>query len=189
MKRLNTGLLLLAAGLLLLQGCTGPQQRPEDVPVEERSINGDQQAAAEAEAEGAAGAESTAMAMAGEFSVEALNNPDSPLSKRVFYFAYDSSDLSPEDQQRLAAHAQFISLHPDISVVVEGHADERGTREYNLALSERRARAVERLISVQGASREQLQVIGFGEERPVALGRDEASWRLNRRVELLYSGY
>ena len=79
-------------------------------------------------------AEAASAEMAAEFSIEALNDPGSPLSSRVFYFEYDSSDLKYEDKEIIAKHAQFISLHPEISVVVEGHADERGTREYNLAL-------------------------------------------------------
>jgi peptidoglycan-associated lipoprotein len=78
---------------------------------------------------------------------------------------------------------------PTVTLVLEGHADERGSREYNLALGERRAKAIERILSVEGVPAEQLQVISFGEERPVALSHDEEAWRLNRRVELLYSGY
>jgi len=83
----------------------------------------------------------------------------------------------------------LLSSNPDVSVVLEGHADERGTREYNLALGERRAKAVEQLLVLQGVGQNQIQVISFGEERPVALGHDEEAWRLNRRVEFLYSGY
>ena len=118
-----------------------------------------------------------------------LSDTSSPLSKRVFYFEFDSSELSSEDRDALTAHAEFMANHPEISVVMEGHADERGTREYNMALGERRAQAVMQLMVLQGASRDQLQSISFGEERPVALGHDESAWRVNRRAELLYSGY
>ncbi len=118
-----------------------------------------------------------------------LNDPQSPLSRRVIYFDFDSAELSSEDRALLAAHAEFLAAHPDVTVVLEGHADERGTREYNMALGERRARAVMQLLVLQGMRREQAQTISFGEERPVALGHDEEAWRLNRRVELLYSGY
>jgi peptidoglycan-associated lipoprotein len=121
-------------------------------------------------------------------SFEELNDPNSPLSKRVLYFDLDSSQISDEQRNIIAAHARFLNQHPDVSVVLEGHADERGTREYNLALGERRAKAVQRLLEVQGVSPKQIQVISFGEERPVALEHDETAWRLNRRVEILYSG-
>jgi len=76
-----------------------------------------------------------------------------------------------------------------VTLVLEGHADERGSREYNLALGERRAKAIERILSLEGVPAGRLQVISFGEERPMAPGHDDEAWRLNRRVELLYSGY
>ncbi|MDZ7663453.1 peptidoglycan-associated lipoprotein Pal [Thiohalophilus sp.] len=121
--------------------------------------------------------------------MEELNDPDSPLSKRVLYFDFDSSKITDEQREVIDAHAAFLSRNPDVDVVLEGHADERGTREYNLALGERRAQAVEQLLQVQGVSSEQIQVISFGEERPVALEHNESAWRLNRRVEILYSGF
>ncbi len=126
--------------------------------------------------------------LGGRFDGSALDDPQSPLSKRVFYFEFDRHEVSAEDRPVVAMHAEFLAANPQISVVVEGHADERGSREYNLALGERRAIAVEKLLTLQGARQSQLQVISFGEERPVALGHDESAWRVNRRVELLYSG-
>ena len=110
------------------------------------------------------------------------------LETRVIYFDFDKSEVKSEFQDLITAHAEYIAGHPDITVVLEGHADERGTREYNIALGERRAKAVKQLLVLQGVAEKQLQVISFGEERPVALGHDESAWSLNRRVELLYSG-
>lgn len=110
------------------------------------------------------------------------------LSKRVIYFDFDSSDVSSEARDIISAHAQNLSQNANLSVVLEGHADERGTREYNVALGERRAKAVKELLVIQGVPASQIQVISFGEERPAAIGHDESAWRLNRRVELLYSG-
>lgn len=124
----------------------------------------------------------------GGFTGNPLTNPDSPLSKRVLYFDFDSSDVSAEDRSIIAAHAEYLTKHPGVSIVLEGHTDERGSREYNIALGERRAKAVQQLMLLQGVAQKQIQVISFGEERPVALGHDEAAWRLNRRVEILYSG-
>lgn len=125
----------------------------------------------------------------GPLDIKALDDPNSPVSVRVIYFPLDSIQVSNEDREVVSAHARLLSSNPDVTVVLEGHADERGTREYNLALGERRAKAVEQLLVLQGVAPAQVQVISFGEERPVALGHDEEAWRLNRRVEILYSGY
>jgi len=116
------------------------------------------------------------------------NNPKSPLSHKVFYFAFNSSQVAQADLPYIAAHAQYLSTHPNVTVQVQGNTDERGSREYNLALGERRAEAVAKLLMLQGASQGQLKIISFGEERPVALGHDEAAWQQNRRVQLVYGG-
>ena len=101
----------------------------------------------------------------------------------TFYFEYDSSDLKPEAMRALDVHAKDLKGN-GARVVLEGHADERGTREYNMALGERRAKAVQRYLVLQGVSPAQLEVVSYGEERPVATGNDEQSWAQNRRVEL-----
>lgn len=121
--------------------------------------------------------------------VSSLNDPNSPLSQRVLYFDLDSSQIKDEDRDIITVHAEFLAAHADIAVVLEGHADERGSREYNIALGEKRAKAIKQLMTLQGVTENQIQVISFGEERPVALGHDAAAWNLNRRVEILYSGY
>jgi peptidoglycan-associated lipoprotein len=128
-------------------------------------------------------------ASGGSLEVSSLNDPNSPLSQRVLYFDLDSSQVKEEDRAIIKVHAEFLSAHPEISVVLEGHADERGSREYNIALGEKRAKSVQQLFTLQGVAEKQIQVISFGEERPVALGHDNAAWNLNRRVEILYSGY
>ena len=101
----------------------------------------------------------------------------------TFYFEYDSSDLKPEAMRALDVHARDLKGN-GARVVLEGHADERGTREYNMALGERRAKAVQRYLVLQGVSQAQLELVSYGEERPVAMGSDEQSWAQNRRVEL-----
>ncbi len=110
------------------------------------------------------------------------------LARRIIYFEFNQAKISDDDREFISAHANYLSANSSVSVVLEGHADERGTREYNLSLGERRAKAVMQLLLLQGASKSQIQVISFGEERPVELGHDESSWSKNRRVELLYSG-
>ncbi len=121
--------------------------------------------------------------------VSSLNDPNSPLSQRVMYFDLDSSQIKDEDREIITVHAEFLAAHSDVSVILEGHADERGSREYNIALGEKRAKAVKQLMTLQGVAENQIQVISFGEERPVALGHDSSAWNLNRRVEILYTGY
>ena len=101
----------------------------------------------------------------------------------TFYFAYDSSDLLPEAMRALDVHAKDLKADGS-RVVLQGHTDQRGTREYNMALGERRGMAVQRYLVLQGVSPAQLEVVSYGEERPVATGSDEQSWALNRRVEL-----
>ncbi len=113
------------------------------------------------------------------------NSPNDPLGKRVVYFEFDSSTLTLEGQIIVEAHANWLAQNVG-SIVLEGHTDERGTREYNLALGEDRAATVSRLMQALGVSYDRQQMVSYGEERPIALGSDESSWGLNRRVELLY---
>ena len=101
----------------------------------------------------------------------------------TFYFEYDSSDLKPEAMRSLDVHAKDLKSN-GARVVLEGNTDERGTREYNMALGERRAKAVQRYLVLQGVSPAKLELVSYGEERPVATGNDEQSWAQNRRVEL-----
>jgi len=127
------------------------------------------------------GAEETATT-----SLDPLNDPNSLLSKRVIYFDFDKSDIKDEFRDILNAHAEYLASHPSVNVTIEGHTDERGTREYNIALGERRANAVKRMLTLQGVSASQIRVISYGEERPAALGHDERAWALNRRAIIDY---
>lgn len=108
------------------------------------------------------------------------------LAMTIFYFDFDKSDLRPEAREALVYHANRLRANPNMRVRLEGHADERGTREYNLALGERRAQAIERYLQVQGVPANQLETISYGEERPVATGTSEQAYQQNRRVELVY---
>ena len=109
-----------------------------------------------------------------------------PLGKRVIYFDYNSSSLTFEGEEIAQAHGQYLADNPNIFITLEGHADERGTAEYNLALAEDRAKIVSQIIGVYGVAPDRIQLVSYGEERPVALGSDEASYSLNRRVEIVY---
>jgi len=107
------------------------------------------------------------------------------LSQTRIYFDYDSSMLTAEGQAIAEAHAHFLAGN-NVSIVLEGHTDERGTREYNLALGERRAKAVADVFMALGIDPARIETISYGEENPVAEGHDESAWQLNRRVEIRY---
>lgn len=108
------------------------------------------------------------------------------LNVRLVHFDYDSSDLSSEDLQTLQAHAQYLSQNPNAKVLLAGHADERGTREYNMALGERRANAVLAFLNSNGVRSGQLDSVSYGKEKPLNDGHDDSSWAENRRVEINY---
>lgn len=107
----------------------------------------------------------------------------------IIYFDFDQSTIKAEFRAALNGHAAYLSQNPSANIVLEGHADERGTREYNIALGERRGNAVSRYLVVQGVSVDAIEVVSFGEERPVNAGHDSASWAENRRVEIRYINY
>lgn len=104
----------------------------------------------------------------------------------TFYFDFDTSEIKPEARDVLMAHARYLSNNPGQNVRLEGHGDERGSKEYNLAIGERRADAVERFLIVNGASRGQMETISYGEEKPAVMGSTESAWAQNRRVELVF---
>ncbi|MBW4933460.1 peptidoglycan-associated lipoprotein Pal [Marinobacter sp. F4206] len=104
----------------------------------------------------------------------------------TFYFDFDTAEIKAEARDVLVAHAQFLANNPGQQVRLEGHADERGTKEYNLALGERRANAVQRFLVVNGASRGQMETVSYGEEKPAVMGSTESAWAQNRRVELVF---
>ena len=130
-----------------------------------------------------AGTELSAEELGAEFS-----DPQSPLSKRTIYFQYDSSQVQQDFIPVISAHATYLLKHPNYKLVLEGHTDERGSPEYNIALGEQRAKAVALLMEAQGVPASQLRIVSYGEEKPAVEGHDEAAWQLNRRVELVYEG-
>lgn len=120
------------------------------------------------------------------FQGHPLDDPSSLLSRRTVYFDFDSSQIEDADRATIEAHSQYLAGHGAAAITLEGHADERGSREYNIALGERRANAVRQLMTLIGAAGQQIRTVSYGEERPVAEGHSEDSWRLNRRVEIIY---
>ena len=115
-----------------------------------------------------------------------LDQSDGDLADRIIYFEYDSAKLTSESIAILETHGNFLASNGEVSVRLEGHSDERGSREYNIALGDRRAQSVRRVLLFQGASSDQVETVSYGEEKPAVEGHDDAAWSKNRRVELIY---
>ena len=120
-------------------------------------------------------------------AVEMLEQTEGALASRTIYFEFDSAKLTSESIEILETHGNFIASNGEVTVRLEGHADERGSREYNIALGDRRAQSVRRVLLFQGASTDQLETVSYGEEQPAMSGHDEEAWARNRRVELIYT--
>jgi len=175
MQNLRTFLIILITSVGLV-ACGGNKAVEEDITVE--TVEGNA---------GSDGASTSGLAGDGSSSTSGLDDATNQLlNSRVIYFEYDSSALTLESEAVVQAHAQYLASAQGVGLILEGHADERGTREYNLALGEDRANSVANLMQALGVSASRIQTISYGEERPVSLGSDESAWSLNRRVEILY---
>jgi peptidoglycan-associated lipoprotein len=138
--------------------------------------------------DGADGGDGTAIVDYGAMNaMEQLNRTDGELANRTVYFEYDSAKLTSESIVILETHGNFIAGNGEVKVRLEGHGDERGSREYNIALGDRRAQSVRRVLLFQGASSDQVETVSYGEEKPMEMGHDDAAWSKNRRVELIYT--
>jgi len=172
--QMNFRLAFCLVGVLALAGCaTGT--RTEEPPVEDKTAPG---AGAGTEGLGDQAAPSPG-ALPGTADDADL------LAKRRVHFEFDSAALDEENRRIVEAHARHLNGNPNLRVQLEGHTDERGTREYNVGLGERRANSVLQALASRGVAERQLSVSSFGEERPVATGHDESAWGQNRRVEIV----
>ncbi len=108
------------------------------------------------------------------------------LAQNTYLFGYDRFDLNDEDMMSVYAHAEKLITSPKKQIRVEGHTDERGSREYNIALGERRAKAVANILMLKGVPQNQISIVSYGKEKPVAMGHDESSWGQNRRAVIIY---
>jgi len=175
-KGLNSVLLLIfsVAFLAACEGTTGTTKDDSTVTSSGSSSSSSGSASTSATGSGSA------------WAGHPLDDPNSLLAKRTVYFDFDESVILDQDRPILDAHAQYLSQNPGAAVTLEGHTDERGTREYNLALGESRAVSARQFMSLHGAAGQQLRTVSYGEEQPAALGHNEESWALNRRVEIIY---
>lgn len=177
MKALQFRHWVVLLALIFVGACSSTDVKDEgSASVEDGTLSG----------EDADGARARGAGSDGSFSGSPLDDPASPLSQRSIYFDYDSSDIPSQYRPIIEAHAGYLGDHPNRIVTLEGNTDERGSREYNLALGERRAESVKRQMVLLGASAGQIRVVSYGEERPIADGHNEEAWRLNRRVDIVY---
>lgn len=138
----------------------------------------------------AGGAQAGSAGAGGQAGAPVLDpkNPASPLVQRRIQFDYDSAAIRDEYRSLLEAHAQYLKQTKDAKAILQGHADERGSREYNLALGQRRSESVYKALNLLGVPETQIEAVSLGEEKPVAEGHDEEAWTQNRRAEILYQG-
>jgi len=195
--KLNKTLLALAISTLLLSACSDTEEKDASLTdgsqnassgISDASTSGlnkgsgiDGSEMSGSGANGMSGNGDYASTLGPEF-----NDPNNPLSKRTVYFMLDSSEVMPDFIPVIAAHAQYLVANPAQKITLEGNGDERGSREYNIALGEQRAKSVASKMKVQGVSENQLQIVSYGEEKPAAFGSDESAWEKNRRVEIVY---
>jgi len=198
MKRYQIIKSWMMAGLvaIFISACASSQE--EMTTVEDGATGVDQSQTDGGATDGGSGADATGLdgAESGDgtaivdgapmTAAELLEQAEGELANRIVYFEYDSAKLTSESIEILETHGNFVAGNGEVSVRLEGHADERGSREYNIALGDRRAQSVRRVLLFQGASSDQVETVSYGEEKPAVSGQDEESWAKNRRVELIY---
>jgi len=165
------------AAVLSLGACASKPEKPAPEPAPPPPAN-TEAAGAGASTLGASAAAATEQEVAGPQA--------GLLAQRLVYFDFDSSEIKGDGITVVAAHGKYLAANHDTRVRLEGHTDERGSREYNIGLGERRAQAVRRALLLQGAADGQISTVSYGEERPAVPGHDEAAWAKNRRVEIVY---
>nr|MDP2192297.1 peptidoglycan-associated lipoprotein Pal [Rhodoferax sp.] len=177
-------LLLVLGAAVLMAGC-GSAVKLDDVPVEDKAGTTVSQQGADGMGTGAG----TGVGKGGVASVDISKSTQPaalPVGPRIVYFDYDSSVIKPEFQSVIEAHARYIKANQGRKVAIEGHTDERGGREYNLALGQKRAEAVRTALGLLGVTDSQVEAVSFGKEKPAVQGSDDDAMARNRRAEISY---
>jgi peptidoglycan-associated lipoprotein len=173
----------LAAAMVAVLGACSSGVKLDDVPVENRTGQPVQPGTGGTGPGGQGGASRVEQVQADTLP----GNQSGPANvARIIYFDYDSNEIKPQFQALIEQHARFLRSNGGRRIVVEGHTDERGGREYNLALGQRRAEAVRRSLGLLGVTDAQVEAVSFGEEKPASPGADESAWAQNRRAEIAY---
>jgi peptidoglycan-associated lipoprotein len=175
MHRFTTSALLISSALFLA-ACSSAVKLDDNVKVEERTGTTPSQSTSDSRSVNSVTAAST----------DPLNDPKGILAKRSVYFDYDSYIVKDEFIPVVEAHAKYLNANKGRKIVIQGNTDDRGGREYNLALGQKRAEAVRRALSLLGVADAQMEAVSFGKEKPKATGSDEAAWAENRRSDIVY---
>lgn len=183
-------ILILLIGMFVLAGCS-EDEAADSLNAGQNANSGINDASTSglnggSTLSGMAGAGYTGVTGNNSFLGPEFSDPNNPLSRSTIYFMLDSSDVQPDFIPVINAHAQYLVAHPNQKLTLEGHADERGSPEYNIALGDQRAKAVAGMMKAQGVSDGQLTLVSYGEEKPAVMGSDEGSYERNRRAELSY---
>jgi peptidoglycan-associated lipoprotein len=173
-----------AAGLLIGVACSTTPEDQSAAKVEDKS--GKSGTGAQAVQPPKVAAVDVSKPQAG--SVAALKDPNSPLSKRSIFYDLDQFDVKDEYRGLVEAHAKYLRENPSARMMIQGNTDERGSREYNVGLGQRRSDGVKKMLILLGARENQIESVSLGEEKPQADGHDESAWSKNRRSDILYSG-
>jgi peptidoglycan-associated lipoprotein len=183
MNKQLMGSILLA---VFLAACSGKQVKEEPkAAVEDRSPSA---STTTTESMKEAPTATTAPVTEQKMEINPLKDPNNILSKRSIYFDFDKYEVKAEYRPLVEAHARYLSAHADAKVMLQGNTDERGSREYNLALGQRRADAVKKMLMLLGAREDQIESVSLGEEKPRAQGSSEEAYAQNRRGDILYAG-
>jgi peptidoglycan-associated lipoprotein len=174
--------LICALCAVLLAACQSTSTKDAGAPVEERDPTAGTGSAA------TSGAAAGGVAGTATGQMNPLKDPTSILSKRFIYFDFDSYVVKDEYKPMIEAHARYLQTNRNARMTIQGHTDERGSREYNIALGQRRADAVKKMMLLYGATEVQIETVSFGKEKPRRDGHDETSWAENRRDEIVFVG-
>lgn len=183
MKYTRVALSLITVGLLAACTSSPPTDGQSAVAVEDRSSG-----AASSGVDNSRVVPVDAGSADGKSAYPELKDPKSVLSKRSVLFDYDSYVIKDQYRSLVEAHAKFLTSHPNVKMLIQGNTDERGSREYNLALGQKRADAVKKALTLLGVSEGQLESVSLGEEKPSCGDASESCWSANRRGDMLYSG-
>lgn len=177
MKKLIFSIVLVS----LLNACASDQAQDKKVAVEDRSVSNQNQTQP-------VDPNANKSAQPARFTANPLTDPSSPLSKRSVYYDLDSYIVKDEYKSLVTAHARYIADNRNAKALIQGNTDERGSREYNLALGQKRADSVKKVMTLLGVPEAQIESVSLGKEKPRAEGHDEAAWAENRRADILYQG-
>jgi peptidoglycan-associated lipoprotein len=176
--------IIIAFVMALIAGCKSTEEKP--APVEEGAPTAT--APAPGTTTSGAGTSGISGTAGGPYSAAALRDPNNILSKRSIYFDFDEFVIKDQYRPIIEAHAKYLQANRGARATLQGHTDERGTREYNIALGQKRADAVKKMMVLLGAQEIQIETVSFGKEKPRREGHDEASWTENRRVDIVHAG-